>query len=410
MNNKDGLEAFLRGNERSLLLSGPLGSGKMTLLYSVLSNSKTICYSELLVNDSFYESPRQKLLRHFQEAELTGSLVVILAHLEDFMEEVALWFIISEYLSKSTSLKIIATMRSDSRWLSKAAEHFSFHLRIVDDSSGMRWADWKEMQRMERYETNAHRIETCQQLASQQNLNLKQERMVTITLDQFYGLGQDLKQRLLDFAQFKCQADNPRGVLLSGPPGCGKTRLAAALASSLGPKYQVINLAASDLLRSEIGSSEARLREAFALARASLPALIFLDEVESVFPDKEAGHLATLLDAIVAEFDALEREDEVIKVFVLAATNFPEKVSKRLLQSGRLEVQMEIGRPSEQERRKILEKELLIGESGELIDLVAAGSEGCTPAELVKIVQDARKKQIDSGDNHLKITHFLQKK
>lgn len=369
------------------MLTGPSGSGKARTAQACLQAQKFpfkfISYAQLLVSEGpLYESPRLKLLRLLQTAELDGCQFVLLAHIEDFLEDATVWLILQEYLRSSSSFRFISTVSSASRWLPKLRNIFSFVLEVEESLP-------------------SHKpIDDSWQLA----MPSKESKL---TLDTLYGVPARIKEALLKMATFQLEKLNVRGVLLSGPPGTGKTRLAAALAGSLGDAVKVYNLAASDLLRAEIGQSEERIREAFRAARATNPSLIFFDEIEALFPERDPGHLGTVLDQLVAEFDAMEREDgQDCRVFVLAATNFPEKLNHRLRQAGRLEIELEIGLPGPEERAEILEKELLrrddrsidwdsFPDSTAFMKKLVADTEGFTPAKIVKIILEARRKSKD---------------
>lgn len=371
------VETFLKEFKGNLLLTGPNGSGKAQMLVSCLKkvnfSFKLISYGHLLLSEGLvYGSPRRKLLRIIQTAELDGTKVFLFTHLENFLEDAAIWLILKEYLLQA-HFRVIATIAKESKWLSVLREFFDFSLEIEGGAAAAQEA------------SNMIKFEGKTEQEAQNHLRgVEQElrRRDLLTLDSLFGVPEETKKFLLEAASFK---KNVRGVLLSGPPGTGKTRLAAALAGSLGDSVKVFNLASSDLLRAEIGHSEEMLREAFGAARAASPSMIFLDEIEALFPQRDPGHLSTILEQFVAEFDALEREGG--KVFVLAATNFPEKLNRRLLQAGRLEVRIEIGLPGPQERRAILTN-LLKGEDYNLDEIVKKTS-GFTPAKIVKIVKDS---------------------
>ena len=238
---------------------------------------------------------------------------------------------------------------------------------------------------------------TCSQLS-----NMTGETSTAITmndrnplnLETFYGIDEEIKKSLLESTK------RSRGALLYGPPGTGKTRLALALAGSLGKGTRFISLAAADLLRAEIGTSEIKLKEAFNMAKASQPAIIFFDEIDALFPENPPFHLLSLQHQLIAEFDTMEREPHFtgksFKVFVLAASNHLRKISKRILSVERIEEQFEIKLPDFKGRFDILKKDLLKTDSNtnftdEFIKELANKTVNKSPADLNKIVQDARK-------------------
>ena len=401
-----------------------MGSGKGNLAKLALKDMEFtfLSYGDLLIPSlKIYESPRQKLFRFFEDS-IVKKRAIILGHLEEFVEEPGLWLSLVKpygwfYRLKSAKLPVICTINSTSKIFPLIKDHFLNIFQIpMNTSNSLRRADLIEIKR-DTLEKMIREGRTCAQLSSGNlstaNINidlaLSNNSMPSrndfgIKLDEFYGLDQNIKTTLLSHASFSYGLKSARGALLSGPPGTGKTRLALALASTLGKDTRLIVLSSADLLRSEVGTSEKKLREAFNLARASQPALIFFDEVDSLFPKNPQIHLQTLLHQLIAEFDSLER-DQIFngtpcKVFVLAATNYLEKIENRLLQYGRLELHFKINLPTAEQRHEILSKDLLRKDdttidwnsfSSKFLDELSIKTEGCSPADLTKIVQDARK-------------------
>ena len=385
-------------------MSGPLGGGKCSSIVKCLQETQTsfrvLEYAQLLQqNSALFESPRIKAIRFFEGAELDGVQVVVVAHVQDFFEDGAVWCVIKEHLSHSTRLRLIGTIEDRSRLLPLMTEFFTLSVSV--DSKAAEGAEIQKIMPVEKV--------TEEEARRRIRFSSVEQKEIDLTRPSMFGIPKRIKSTLLSAATFQIDV---RGILLFGPPGTGKTKLAAGLASTLKNKLKVINLSSADLIRAEVGTSEQRLRDAFKLAKASTPSMLFLDEVESLFPASQAGHLSTLLDQIVAEFDSLAQEDEACQVFVLAATNFPEKVNPRLLQAGRLEIQLEIGVPDTEGRREIFEGELLRRDdtsiawntfSSTFMDDLVAKTGGKTPAELVKIVEEARRR---SQDNILRMEHF----
>lgn len=135
-----------------------------------------------------------------------------------------------------------------------------------------------------------------------------------------------------------------RGVLLFGPPGTGKTMLAKALATTCHATF--ISLSIHELVHAQIGESERSIREAFKKALASEPAVLFIDEIDAIFQkDKPSSSSGRLLGALISQFDQLSQDPEA-NIFVLAATNFIDRLDESLLGFGRFERQIEC-RPSD---------------------------------------------------------------
>jgi len=144
----------------------------------------------------------------------------------------------------------------------------------------------------------------------------------------------------------------PKGILLHGPPGCGKTLLAKAVANESGAHFIAIN--GPEIMSKFYGESEARLREVFKEAQENAPAIIFIDEIDAVAPKREevTGEVEKRVVAqLLALMDGLEARGDVI---VIGATNRPEAVDPALRRPGRFDREIEIGVPDKRGRYEIL--------------------------------------------------------
>jgi transitional endoplasmic reticulum ATPase len=145
----------------------------------------------------------------------------------------------------------------------------------------------------------------------------------------------------------------PRGVLLYGPPGCGKTFVVRALASS--GQLSVHAVKGAELMDKWVGSSEKAVRELFRRARDSAPSLIFLDEVDALAPRRgqssDSGVGDRVVAALLTEMDGVEPLQDVV---ILGATNRPELIDPALLRPGRLEKLVFVPPPDAEARRAIL--------------------------------------------------------
>ncbi|XP_065445447.1 nuclear valosin-containing protein-like [Chrysemys picta bellii] len=144
----------------------------------------------------------------------------------------------------------------------------------------------------------------------------------------------------------------PAGVLLAGPPGCGKTLLAKAVANESGLNF--ISVKGPELLNMYVGESERAVRQVFQRARNSAPCVIFFDEVDALCPrrsDREAGASVRVVNQLLTEMDGLENRQQV---FIMAATNRPDIIDPAILRPGRLDKTLYVGLPPPVDRLAIL--------------------------------------------------------
>ena len=424
----------LQLNEK-VLICGPTGSGKGHLAKLALKDSIFISYGSLLESSTvpLYESPRQRLFRLLETALIQGNSV-ILGNLEELIEEPGLWLSLTAVSSwfhrlKDANLSIICTISSESKTAMALVKDHFLHVICVPKSSDfqfqLRFSDLKAAEKEN--PSNVQKVldrmigegRTCSQLSNDNGSNTIVNTQMnlpssSLTLDKVYGVKEDVKRLLLEQASFLKGTNGSRGVLLYGPPGTGKTQLALALSGSLGMGTKFISVSAADLLRAEIGCSELKLRETFNLARASQPAVIFFDEIDALFPKNPPFHLLSLQHQLIAEFDAMEREQQFTgthcKVFLLAATNHLQKIDERILSIDRFELKLEIGLPDFNGRLDILSHSLLRKDDetinwtsfdDDFLILLASKTENKSPADLNKIIQDARKNSWKSKQSNL---------
>ncbi|KAF9270726.1 AAA-domain-containing protein [Marasmius fiardii PR-910] len=148
----------------------------------------------------------------------------------------------------------------------------------------------------------------------------------------------------------------PRGVLLHGPPGCGKTLLANAIAGELAIPF--LNISAPSIVSGMSGESEKTLREAFEEAKRVAPCLLFIDEIDAITPKRESAQ-REMERRIVAQFltcmDDLSLEKTDNKpVIVMGATNRPDSLDAALRRAGRFDHEISMGVPDDEAREKIL--------------------------------------------------------
>ncbi|KAJ3321105.1 hypothetical protein HDV06_004558 [Boothiomyces sp. JEL0866] len=144
----------------------------------------------------------------------------------------------------------------------------------------------------------------------------------------------------------------PKGCIMYGPPGNGKTLLAKCLAGEAGVNFIAVSI--SSIIKGEVGETEKAIQRLFKDAKENAPSVIFFDEVDALFTDRAQDDLsAKLYSQLVGEIDDLNSEDSVS---VLSATNHLELIDSALLRPGRIDCLIFVDFPNEKDRREILEK------------------------------------------------------
>jgi transitional endoplasmic reticulum ATPase len=209
----------------------------------------------------------------------------------------------------------------------------------------------------------------------------------------------------LQYADLFERADTspPKGVLLTGPSGTGKTLLAKAVAHECGVNF--ISIKGPELLSKWVGDSEARVRDVFKIARLSSPCIIFFDEIEAIAGRRGGGQDGNVTERVISqmltEMDGIE---ELRGVVILAATSRPDLLDPSLLRAGRFEVRLELPRPTTTDREAIFGVHTAnkpLGGDVEVVKL-AALTEGFVGSDIEAVCRRASMMAIseflDSGD------------
>ena len=183
-----------------------------------------------------------------------------------------------------------------------------------------------------------------------------------VSWDQIGGL-EELKQSLIEAVDWplshpkifeRMGINPPRGILLYGPPGCGKTLLARAVAHE--SKANFISIKGPELLSKYVGESEKAIREIFRKAKMAAPCIIFFDEFDSIAPSRgrhttDSGVSEKVLSQFLTELDGLEVKKDIV---VIAATNRPDILDPALIRPGRIDRMLLVPPPDEIGRLEIL--------------------------------------------------------
>src|SRR6266550_2069712 len=221
----------------------------------------------------------------------------------------------------------------------------------------------------------------------------------TVTFDDVAGV-EEAKQELTEVVEFlkypekfsSLGARIPRGVLLVGPPGTGKTMLARAVAGEAGVPF--FSISGSEFVEMFVGVGASRVRDLFDQAKKNAPCIIFIDEIDAVGRRRGSGmggghdEREQTLNQILVEMDGFETGTNII---LIAATDRPDILDPALLRPGRFDRQIAVDRPDRKGRAKILEVHTRGKPLAKVIDIdaLAGQTPGFTGADLSNLINEA---------------------
>lgn len=201
----------------------------------------------------------------------------------------------------------------------------------------------------------------------------------------------------------------PKGILLYGPPGCGKTLLGKAVATESAANF--ITIKGPEVFSKWVGESEKAIREVFRKARMAAPAVVFFDEIDSLVPRRglgfsDSGVSERVISQLLTEMDGVVSLEDVV---IVAATNRPDMVDPAVLRPGRFDRLIYVPEPDEKSKLqifKIYTKNMPLGKDVDLVQLAASAKNFsgadidalCREAAMVALRKDVNANQVTSSD------------
>ena len=229
----------------------------------------------------------------------------------------------------------------------------------------------------------------------------------------YAGVKQEIRE-VVDFLQAperfaEIGARVPKGILLVGPPGSGKTLIARAVAGEAGVPF--LSVTGSDFMEMFVGVGASRVRDLFESARKMGKAIIFIDEIDSVGRKRGAGlggghdEREQTLNQMLSEIDGFESSEGIV---MIAATNRPDILDPALLRPGRFDRQVVVPLPELEDRREILAVHVKGKRLDDDVDLslVARGTPGMSGADLSNLVNEAALTAVRTGNDRIHAEHF----
>jgi transitional endoplasmic reticulum ATPase len=198
----------------------------------------------------------------------------------------------------------------------------------------------------------------------------------------------------------------PKGILIYGPPGCGKTLLARAVATESEANF--ITIKGPEVFSKWVGESEKAIREVFRKARMAAPTVVFFDEIDSLVPKRGAGFSDSgvserVLSQLLTEMDGIEALEDIV---IIAATNRPDLVDPAVLRPGRFDRLVYVPEPDEQSRLqifKIYTKDMPLAKDVN-VDNLTAPTKGLTGADIAALCREAAMLALRADVNSKEVT------
>ncbi len=278
-------------------------------------------------------------------------------------------------------------------------------------SLGFRW--WQKREGLEITTNGIQKNVTAH--PSQESVGVVESTTSDVSFDDIGGIS-DVKielEEIIDFMKNPKRYKNfgarmPRGVLLVGPPGVGKTMIAKAVATEAGVPF--FYQSGASFVQIYVGMGAKRVHELFAAAKKNAPSIIFIDEIDAV-GKKRGGERSDeregTLNQLLTEMDGFEGSSGVI---VVAATNKIEVLDDALLRAGRFDRRVFVELPTKRERESILMKYLSKVPHDLDVKIVANMTVGFNGASLAALVNEAALLSLRQNDFHVTIDHFYEVK